>query len=1150
MNAKKKLEPGSTADYVRKFFDGGNGFTSEQFDDLLTLPLDRVNSVLRKLGMAANRLVKVHPIPDWASWRRVSTEPNVDILDKRLRWELARLQKNAEGLNEQLAVRAKIEDHIVNESLDLAHSELKDFETVHGVSLWALSTKFRLAQIENGSDFNRTELMRFMEADPKKKRRWWSKFLAQMFSNQADELLTTHDYNESVSYLRANDKELGDYSLNYLRFRLLSELPISDKAATDILHYESRHSLLDVYDTLTVILAGRIDRSLPADIVEGLVSLATLIKDPSIALIASAYSPSSTSLGDYPHFLNAYDTAFSGDYTESFATSIDLIESHPRYFGAYQLAAMCMASTRTELPVEYKFSITQRKLIEALRDWYSSESDRKQALEQLRRLARLFAGTIMGWSLHAFIESYDGSFSSLCSDRPFLLAAPTQLPQHALRMSEGKRSAAFLDAFGSTTISESTLRALRVLCDPDAEDEIAKINFPFPSRKKHLEAVVAAQDGKFSIACSLLVNLRIEFPEYYFSRPETQILESECLFEIERFEEAAMLTGSLYATNPNAVPPAQLKRFQSIITDDEHEVAQDNICWAIIAEALRRNEDVSVNLDRVHDFVSDYIESQGFQLPTELLRESLETLDHVKFAFFRDCCRPEIMESSIWIENQQELFKERLELCEKIRDHVGQPPGIEGEIGLLMRKLAVIDITQRIERSKIFVDCEKIGERVPDSLRDTIRRLLTIVALKSNEVQQGLKLLGMPDRDGGKVLVVSVNSGFELFRNVFDTLKDQYLFSPELGLDANLSQSIRHGPIISGIRTIFDKSKFVTRKNSDGAYADNEHWVSTFTEAALQQKEIQGAFTQFSQDVDRFIQYVRSDAIQIRSDNCKSGLFQFDFCDEELQDVLNRVEPFHDVEDVVNVVLQALKERTESCLAEIQQLIRDDWHDQLMHHLQVLREQVESCVVDQTRLSTFRTAVTDCGTEIPRGLDKIAAWFAQEDTREHKPFQIKSLVQSFELIATKSGQNCNAKYSGALEHDDPSVAGEYFRPLWDLFFNLFDNAIKHSGLERVELKVEATLTDQDTYIQVANPLSSKIDVDELRKKVDQLNALSLDRKSDLSKLRLEGGSGIAKLHKIVRHEIGDNIRDYTIRFQISEVPEFVATLQFPVRIIS
>lgn len=1157
MRAKGSLKPGSDAGYVRRFFDGHKGYTSEQFEDLLALPLARVKAIFRKLGMAADLIVKVHPIDDWSEWRRISNEPVVDDLNKRLRWELVRLQKNVVSLNAQLGERAKIENYIISESLELAKTELKNFEASHGISLWILSTKFRLAQIENGSDFNRTELMRFLESKPKsklkskpkKKQSWWSKFLAQMFSNQADELFTTHDYTKSVSYLRAKDQELGEYQLNYLRFRLLSELPISDKASTDILHYESRHSLLDIYDTLMVILAGQINRLLPPDIVEGLVTLENLVDDPSIALVASAYNPASMKLARYPQFLTAYDAAFSGNYEQSFDISIRLIESHPRYFGAYQLAAMCMASTKKELPGDNSFSITQRKLIEALRDWYSSESDRKQALELLRRLARLFAGTIMGWSLHAFIDSYDGNFSSLCSDRPFLLAAPTQIPQHALRLPEEERSASFLNAFGSVAISEPTLRALKVLCSRNIEDQIAQIAFTSASRKKHLEAVVAAQEGKFSIACSHLVSLRLTFPEYYFSRPETQILESDCLFAIERFEEAAMLTGSLYATTPNAVPPAQLKRFQSIITNDEREVARENICWAIIAEALRRNEDMTINLDRVHDFVSDYIESRGHKLPTELLRDSLDSLDHVQFAFFRDCCRPEIMESSIWIENQQELFKERLELCERIRDHVGQPPGIEGEIGLLMRKLAVIDITQRIERSKIYVDCEKIGERVPDSLRDTIRRLLTVVALNNNEVQQGLKLLGMPDREGGKVLVVTVNSGLELFRSVFETLRDQYLFSPELGLDANLSQSIRHGPIISGIRTIFDKSKFVTRKNSDGAYADNEFWTATILDTGLEQTEIQGAFTQFSQDVDRFIQYVRSEAIQIRSENCKAGLFQFEFSDLELQTVLKQVEPFHDVDDVVDVVLQALKERTEKCLVEIQQLIREKWHNQLTNHLHVLREQVESCVPDQAKLLTFRTAVTDCGTEIPRGLEKLAVWFAQEDTREHKPFHLKTLIQSFELIAKKNGQNCNAKYTESLERNDPSIAGEYFRPLWDLFFNLFDNAIKHSGLERVELNVDATLTSRDTYIRVTNPLSTAIDVAELIKKVEQLNVLSLDRKSDLSKLRLEGGSGIAKLHKIVRHEIGDNIRDYTIHFQITERSEFLATLQFPVGIM-
>ncbi len=694
-----------------------------------------------------------------------------------------------------------------------------------------------------------------------------------MFSNQADELLTTHDYIESVSYLRANDKVLGDYSLNYLRYRLLSELPESEKALTDILHYESRHAMIDVYDTLMTILASQLQPTLPNDIIEGLVGLESQIADPAFTVIVSAYDPSCIRVVEPNAFLTAYDSSFAGDYATSLELSIQLIKKYPRYFGCYQLAAMSMASIEAEMPSAIRFSLTQNKLLEALRDWYSSNSDRKQALETLRRFARLFAGTSMGWSLHAFIESYDGSFAPLCSDRVFLLATPTQVPQHSLSLPEGECAKAFLNAFSGHGINEINLKALHALCDPSEDQRITDLEFPFPSRKRHLEAVVAAKEGKFAMACNLLVSLRREFPEYYFSRPETQILESSCLFEIERFEEAAMLTGSLYATNPNAVPPAQLKNFQALVTDEDRDVASDNICWAIITEALRRNEDVSITLDRVHDFVSDYIESQGCKLPTELLRSSLESLDPVKFAFFRDCCRPEVMESSIWIESQQELFQERLELCERIRDHVGVPLGIEGEIGSLMRKLAVIDITQRIERSKIFVDREKIGERVPDSLRDTIRRLLTIVALKSNEVKQGLKLLGMPDREGGKVVVVSVDSGLELFRNVFDHLREQYLFSPELGLDANLSQSIRHGPIISGIRTIFDKSRLVTRRNSDGAYAENDYWIAMLSDASIEQRDIQGALTQFSQHVDRFIQYVRSEAIQIRSESSKAGSF-------------------------------------------------------------------------------------------------------------------------------------------------------------------------------------------------------------------------------------------------------------------------------------
>ena len=120
----------------------------------------------------------------------------------------------------------------------------------------------------------------------------------------------------------------------------------------------------------------------------------------------------------------------------------------------------------------------------------------------------------------------------------------------------------------------------------------------------------------------------------------------------------------------------------------------------------------------------------------------------------------------------------------------------------------------------------------------------------------------------------------------------------------------------------------------------------------------------------------------------------------------------------------------------------------------------------------------------------------------------------------------------------------FFRPMWELFFNLFDNALKHSGLDVVQIHVETDIKEDSTFVRVSNPLSGEIDINELRSKTKQLNSLSLDRKSDLSKLRLEGGSGVAKLHKIVRHEIGDNLGDYTIHFDVNEEEHFVASVQF------
>ena len=130
-------------------------------------------------------------------------------------------------------------------------------------------------------------------------------------------------------------------------------------------------------------------------------------------------------------------------------------------------------------------------------------------------------------------------------------------------------------------------------------------------------------------------------------------------------------------------------------------------------------------------------------------------------------------------------------------------------------------------------------------------------------------------------------------------------------MDANLSQSIRHGPIISGIRSIFDKSKLVTRKSKSGHYQPNTYWSERIGNSEI---ECEAAFAEFSTEIDQFIRHIRDREIQIWSADNVHGLLNYEFSGAELKAIFDRIEPLHEVDDVLDIVLAALVRRTGECL--------------------------------------------------------------------------------------------------------------------------------------------------------------------------------------------------------------------------------------------
>lgn len=1130
-----------TKAFVRRYFDKDNGFDESTYESLLASPLSKIESVVERLSFAATRILGTNSPARWDSWRSVANEPTTDKLERSIRWTLCKLWHHRESLRESIQIRALIEKKLLLGDFDAARHNLEQSDRFHGVSLWSLATHFRICEVQHGTQFNRTELLKFT-SEAKGKHKQWSNYLATIFSMRAELAISQADFEESLQFLDSALDEINDYGLNYLKYRLRYELPSEEQPWTDVLHYESRHALIDLYDAFVALVCGPAFRLFPEDAMDRLQALSVELQCPTLSVAAACITLSET--GDasavYAKYQQMSEQAFNGDFRSAMDTAINEIKRDPRYFSAYQIAGLCAAHLDCTESLGSLVSGPCLKVLEATAQWYHAFSDRIDAMEKLKRLARFHAGTVLGSGIYHFVRLQDGDFDPSHANRLSAISSPTILQQFALNYETPDIGTRYLETFFSGDRPRFFVQSLRRLCGDEsaAETEVCTDDV-IEARQLHVKAVVASKQNDHAVACGCLNKLRTEYGDYYLVRPEAQLLEANSLFAVKDIEGAAKLTAQLYAIKPQSVPPRLLQLFGPLIVDEDRTFSTSNIAWPIIATALRNVGVLHLSIDRVHDFVSDYIEGQGGELPTDLLKNREADLEPQELVFLRDCCTADIMESSIWIANQETLLRERLSLCETIRSMMNSPPvGIEGEIGLLMRKLAVLDITQRIERSRIYVDTDRIKERLPDSLTDTATRLLVTVAFNNKELNRSLKLLGMPNREGGSVVLVSVNRGQELFRSIFERICEQYLFSPELGLDANLSQAIRHGPIISGIRSIFDKSELITRKSASGEYQENSHWQNLLNLSQTERSVVNKAFTQLAASVDAFIQSVRLAEIQILSKENPDGLLNYDFSQNELDDGFDTIEPFHEVDDIVDIVIDILVKRTEKNLQAVKTRIVDSWEKDLTSLVTCFLEQVEQVVIDHSKLSALRTACTDCCTEVSRSLEKIAAWFAQEDKLENSAFTIRSLIKTFEQMARKGGQRCVAEITGNNEDADQLIAGVYFRSLWDLFFILFDNAIKHGGKDQTEIEIDVEVRDTTTRIVVTNPISDGHDPIDLADKIEQLNAMSLDKKSDLSKLRSEGGSGIAKLHKIVRFEIGEDSTNYSISLKIIEQTKF------------
>ena len=224
--------------FTRQYFAGRTGFDRSEFEELLETDLETIEQVFDRLSFAGAKYFDNYCPKSWSAWRDVRGEPLTDKLVPTLRWHIFKISRTTKKLASCLVARESIESKFMTGKVVDSQAELSEFESKFGKSLWGLHQFFRICEITNGTQFNRTELRSFTVDKKANRHQRWSNYIGFIFSIKSELELSQHDFEELLREINVAPESTEHYARNYLRYRVFSRLPVDGKVIADIMHYD------------------------------------------------------------------------------------------------------------------------------------------------------------------------------------------------------------------------------------------------------------------------------------------------------------------------------------------------------------------------------------------------------------------------------------------------------------------------------------------------------------------------------------------------------------------------------------------------------------------------------------------------------------------------------------------------------------------------------------------------------------------------------------------------------------------------------------------------------------------------------------------------------------------------------------------------
>jgi len=499
-------------------------------------------------------------------------------------------------------------------------------------------------------------------------------------------------------------------------------------------------------------------------------------------------------------------------------------------------------------------------------------------------------------------------------------------------------------------------------------------------------------------------------------------------------------------------------------------------------------------------------------------------------------------------ENDDEVLDERIKILSILSkfDESNLQSYIE-EITQLTQKRKINETIKTVNDGKISLNFSRIKDDKDYSLKNSFNRF---IKFRSFTDKTDLNIFENTDliklyyseikNDPGKLQ----DAAFISFKSLFFELVDYFLFSPEHGLDGDLSTRIRHGVLENQLRSVFINNNLISKLKSDNTYKDIEFWSNLGLEKSYPDNcilKIQNILKEFSRSVDSLISKIVTEDMQVKSNNHsfkQNALFNYTFSNENLWIVYNKFNEIKDYDEFLDIMFSTLKLYTENLLENIKDYLQNDLNSIFQNMLSKLQDDFKALPQGNEVISEINLTINKAKTYIELELHEISKWFKIANNTKDIFLDIDTIIgTAVESINVINSETINPKLD---INCDILFEGWYY--YYDIFKIILENAIKHSKLETSALNIEIVVNQSIIYKDVegaSKPLISlqieaknnlgDIDYAKTNKK---LSSIVKNWKSDLSSVNKEGGSGFQKIKRRLVYDI--DVFDNNISYRLED----------------